>query len=110
MSEPDQNEPSGLRILIKSSDAKAIQTLQDLQTEELYNTHTNELKEMLDMCYKFSDNYLAILEKYVLSCTKISQKELYRIAFSAEMEQAHFGQRPFSKFKNDILKELEIIK
>ena len=106
---PNKDAPSGLKIVVTSADPKAKTTLKELETEELYNTHTAELKEMLNMRYKFSDNYLKILEKHLLSGTKVSQKELYRIAFGVEVEIAEFGRRPFSKFKYDILKELKII-
>lgn len=105
----DRQAPLGLKILVKSTDVKALTTLSELETQELYNTHSVELKEMLDMRYKFSDNYLTILEKSLLKGTTVSKEELYRIAFGTEPLQADFGRRPFSKFKYDILKQLKII-
>ncbi len=53
----DRQASLGLKILVKSADVKSLITLGELETEELYSTHSVELKEMLDMRYKFSDNY-----------------------------------------------------
>jgi hypothetical protein len=107
---PSDKTRSGYEILVKPVGAKTTQTLKDLATELIYNSHTQELREMLDMRYKFSDNYLSILHDKVLTGVRMSPAELYRIAFGAEMETPKFGQRPFSKFKNDLLKELGIVK
>jgi hypothetical protein len=100
---------SGLEILLDTFSAKCSRTLKDLETLTIYNSHDYELKVLLDMRYKFSDNYLNILQDHVLKDVKLSAEELYNIAFGSEMEGKKFGHRPFSKFKNDILKELGII-
>ena len=102
-------EPSGFRIVTETPNIKAHRTLFDLKTDLIYNTHVSELKEMLRMKYAFSDKYLEILKNNVLTGVNIPRKELYNIAFGVEQDEKEFGARPFSKFKNDILKELDII-
>jgi hypothetical protein len=107
--EYDRSARSGLKILVNTADSKADRTLRELDTRELYDTHSAELKEMLAMRYKFSDNYLQILEEHLLNGTRVCREELYRIAFGVEPNVSDFGRRPFSKFKHDILTELKII-
>ncbi|WP_252792745.1 hypothetical protein [Mucilaginibacter flavidus] len=101
--------PSGLGILLNTRTVKSSNTLSELETKVIYNSHDYELKILLDMRYKFSDNYLSILQEKVLCGISISAEELYSIAFGSEMQEGKFGHRPFSKFKNDILRELGII-
>ena len=40
----------------------------------------------------------------------LSFKEVYRLAFGVEYDETKFYKRPLSKFKKDILKELNLIK
>jgi hypothetical protein len=40
---------------------------------------------------------------------KITDDELYRLAFGTYRQEADFHKRPFSKLKKDILKELGMI-
>lgn len=102
---------NGLKIIIESSPGSKIErTLCDMSVETVYNAHTDQLKDLLDIKSKFSDRYLEILSKSIFGSTvKISQEELYRLAFGTEFLEENFGNRPFSKFKSDILKELNII-
>ncbi|MGN7986064.1 hypothetical protein ACTJKC_01925 [Pedobacter sp. 22226] len=103
------DEPSGVVIKTETSNIKAHRTLKDLKTDLIYNTHSSELKELLRLKYAFSEKYLTILKANILQGTNIHRKELYNMAFGTEEDVKNFGNRPFSKFKNDILKELGII-
>jgi hypothetical protein len=101
---------NGLKVIIdKPLGSKIEKTFGDMSLEIVYNAHTDQLKELLDIKYKFSDKYLSILSTNILDSYKLSQKELYRLAFGTELEETDFNKRPFSKFKNDILKELDIL-
>jgi len=101
---------SGLKILVMhSSPSKIGKTFEDMSLEIIYNSHIGELKDLLDIRAKFSDKYLAILSKEILTPYNINQTELYRLAFGAELLEKDFYKRPLSKFKKDILKELNIV-
>ncbi|MFZ0595854.1 MAG: hypothetical protein WAM46_02640 [Flavobacterium sp.] len=102
---------SGLRIIIDSEIGSKIEkTFTDMSLETIYNAHISELKDLLDLKSRFSDRYLSILSSNILGPSiPISQEELYRLAFGVEFAKEDFYKRPFSKFKNDILQELNII-
>lgn len=102
---------SGLKIIVDSPIGSKIEkTFKDMSLETVYNAHISELKDLLDIRYKFSDRYLSNLSTNIFGSTiKMSQEELYRLAFGTEYLEENFSKRPFSKFKSDILKELGII-
>lgn len=78
--------------------------------KELYNAHSEtELRDLLDLRYKYSENYIDILINKTFK-DFISKEEIYRLVFGIELDEESFHKRPFSKFKKDILTELEIIK
>jgi hypothetical protein len=102
---------SGLKIVVDTiKGSRAERTFNDMAVETVYNAHINELKDLLDLKSKFSDRYLSILSSNILGPSiETSQEELYRLAFGTEFQKEDFYKRPFSKFKNDILRELNII-
>ena len=83
--------------------------LEDLKIKEVYNSHTDILFDLLKIRQAYSDRYLSILEKEILKGLTVSASEIYRLAFGVFYEEPNFDKRPFSKFKKDILKELNII-
>jgi hypothetical protein len=101
---------NGLKItIISPSGSKIEKTFKDMSLETVYNAHTYELKDLLDIRYKFSDRYLTILSSNIFTSIRVSHEELYRLAFGTEYLEENFDRRPFSKFKKDILTELNII-
>jgi hypothetical protein len=96
-------------VLVCPTDSKAEKSSEAFALKQIYNTHIAELEELLKVKEYFSERYLSILEKYLLKNIVSSKKEIYRIVFGVEYESEDFINRPFSKFKNDILKELGII-
>ena len=89
---------------------KAKRTLKELKTLEIYNSHSStELRDLLDMKYKYTKNYLDILFNKTFT-GNISEPEKYRLVFGVELDEKDFHKRPFSKFKKDILRELKMIK
>ena len=88
--------------------SKKIESTFDIfKIKEIYNGHMAEVSELLRIRDLMSDKYLEILRKtYDL---KISDDELYRLAFGTYRKESEFHKRPFSKLKKDILKELGII-
>lgn len=83
-------------------------TLVDFHIEEMYNSHHSELKDLLKIKQTYSENYLKSL-KDNFPKAGLTDKEIYRLVFGVELNASDFHKRPFSKFKNDILKELKII-
>lgn len=101
---------NNIRINVTDKDSKTYRTLEELKIEEIYNAHSNlELRDLLDLKYKYSENYLNDLFSNTFKKLKVSKSEAYRMVFGVESNEADFHKRPFSKFKKDILEELGII-
>jgi hypothetical protein len=102
--------PSSVQIKDKL-DANVDEFLDTFKIQEIYDCHTElELKELYDFATKYSDSYLQnILNKVGLEL-RVSQEDAYRILFGTELLEDKDNNRPLSKFKRDILKELRVIK
>lgn len=83
--------------------------LNDLAIEEVYSAHTDILYDLLLSKQAYSDRYLSILEDTVLKGFNLSRDEIYRLVYGVHLAEKDFQKRPFSKFKKDILTELDII-
>lgn len=88
---------------------KLTNTADVFKLEAIFNGHTEELRDIFDIRYRFSKTYLDQLFS-TYSSLGISYEEAYRIAFGVHYNDTDFGKRPFSKVKKDLLKELEIIR
>lgn len=83
-------------------------TIEDLKIKEIYDAHSHlELKDLYDLRYKYSEDYLDNLLK-MFNKLGVSKQEAYRLAFGVEQEEDDFHKRPFSKFKKDILGQLGV--
>lgn len=101
---------NGLRITLNSDkQSKISRTIKDLELEEVYNANVDILQDLLKTRQAYSDKYLTILSEQVLEGIKLSKEELYRLAFGSHYNEDQFLERPFSKFKKDILTELNIV-
>lgn len=102
---------NGLKIkVITPENSKAKNTINAFEIEEVYNSHTGEIQDLLKTKQYFSEKYLSILKSKLLKDNiNISKEEMYRIIFGTEYLEKNFINRPLSKFKSDILKELGII-
>ncbi len=101
---------AGLSVkVLTPKNLKARNTVEAFAIEEVYNSHTSELLDMLRVKQYYSDRYLSILNDNLLKSFKVSQNDLYRMVFGTELKEINFVNRPLSKFKSDILKELGII-
>lgn len=106
----DINVKSGLKIEIKKPLSPKIKdTLDVFAIEEIYNSHTDVLYDLLKIKRSFSTRYLDILENNLLKGVIVSRQEMYKIVFGTEYDSNYFINRPFSKFKKDILTELGVI-
>lgn len=85
--------------------SKTDKTLKLFKIEEQFQAHSDfELKDLLDLKYKYSDNYLKLLADTF--DTKLNKNDVYRLFFGVELDDKDVLGRPMSKFKKDILKEL----
>lgn len=101
---------SGLEVkVVTINGSKAHNTMSLFAIEEVYNSHTGELSDLLKIRQYFSDRYLNILASNLLNGIITSRDELYRIVFNTEIDATDFINRPFSKFKHDILSELGVL-
>jgi hypothetical protein len=97
------------KINPKIGSKKTEETLKFNKIFEIYNAHANkELKDLIDLRYKYSDTFLEIIDKNFGGIMK--KAEAYRIVFGIESEEKDYHKRPFSKFKKDILEELLSVK
>lgn len=89
-------------------DSISEETLKFNKTKEIYSAHSDkELKDLLDLRYKYSKNYLDILCNKTFEGLNLSQEEAHRMIFGIEINEGDYHKRPFSKFKHDIIEELK---
>jgi len=86
---------------------KTNKTLEFNQIKKIYNSHSEkELRDLVNLRYKYSNNYIKILTEDTFENLKISKEEIYRMIFGIEIEEENYHKRPFSKFKKDIIDKL----
>ena len=86
-------------------DSKTDKTLKLFKIEEQFQAHSDfELKDLIDLKYKYSDNYLKLLANTFK--TKLDRSDVYRLFFGVELDDKKVLGRPMSKFKKNILGEL----
>lgn len=86
---------------------KARKTIEDFKIREVFDVHSDkELKDLLDLKYKYSNNYIIELFKNTFDNLEVSEDEIYRMVFGIETKEEDYHKRPFSKFKKDIIDEL----
>lgn len=84
------------------------ETIKFNKLREVYEAQSNkELKDLYDLRYKYSKNYLDILLNRTFKELSMSQEEAYRMIFGIEINKDDYHKRPFSKFKHDIIEELK---
>lgn len=93
-------------LKIKEKSEKTKETIKFNKIEEIYNAHsTLELKDLLDLRYKYSTKYMStLLDVFNLPT---SEEEIYRMIFGIEIKEDDYHKRPFSKFKHDLIEELK---
>ena len=95
-------------LKVKKGSTKTEETLKFNKIEKIYNAHSGkELKDLMDLRYKYSKNYIDTLLSKTFKNLAMSEEEIYRMIFGIETEEENYHKRPFSKFKHDIIKELK---
>ncbi|WP_411810912.1 HNH endonuclease [Chryseobacterium scophthalmum] len=99
------NQP---KTIIKSNNEKSKKSIEFNKVDKIYETQSDrELKDLLELRYKYSQNYLDILlNKTFIKEFSMSKKEAHRLVFGIEQDEQDYHKRPFSKFKKDIIDEL----
>jgi hypothetical protein len=98
-----------VKINVKKG-SKMANHLNAFKINEVYNAHSAmELRDLLDLRYKYTDDYIQTLFNDTFESLEVSQDEIYRMVFGIEQLEQNYHKRPFSKFKHDILKELLLI-
>lgn len=100
-----------IAFLNKRLDKKSINTIYALNLPMIYSGHSDkELKDLYDLRYKYSNNYLQELLDNTFKSLPISEQEKYRLIFGIELDSKNYHKRIMSKFKSDIVKKLLSIK
>lgn len=102
------------KIIFKNNypfNQKGLDTVNALNLPLIYEGHFNkELQDLIDLRYKYSENYLNILLEKTFSNLNMSENERFRLIFGIELDVENYHKRIFSKFKNDIIEQLKNIK
>jgi hypothetical protein len=100
------NGSYAVEILVNPG-TKISKFLTEMKMKEVYDAHADlELKDLIDLKKKYSENYLDTLFNETLNNFQISKTEINRMIFGIEVEEDKYHMRTFSKFKADILAEL----
>ena len=90
-------------------DKKISKSNEIFKLEDIMSAHSDELKDLFNIRYKFSERYFEeLFNKY--KALGLNYNDVYKVVFGLEYNELNFANRPFSKLKKDILKELNIIK
>lgn len=93
------------------TDIKEKNMLDAFEIEKVYSDHGElEVKDILLFKYQNADSYLKHLINDTLAHYGYSERDIYRMFFSSELDSIKNLNRPFSKLKRDILTKLEILK
>ncbi|WP_196892978.1 hypothetical protein [Aureivirga marina] len=97
------------KIKNKNNCVKTDNTVKAFKLKEIYETHEDELIDLIKIQEKYTDRYLEILDN-TFPNIHISKEEAYRLAFGTFPNEEDFHKRPLSRMKRDILKELGVLK
>ena len=92
----------GVKIIVTGTS-----TYMRRKINKIMSAHSEELKDLFEIRYRFSEKYFAeLLKKY--HNIGLNKDEMYKLVFGVYANESNFSQRPFSKLKKDILTELNI--
>jgi hypothetical protein len=97
-----------IKTLIAQDDQRLKDTISKQRLELLYKAHPSELADMLSLAKAYSPDYVQQIIS-LFPDHSMSLREAYRLAFGTEAFADDFHRLPLSKFKYDILSELQLI-
>lgn len=90
--------------------SKEHNTIRAFKIEEIYETHRDEINDLVRLRRLYSIDYLLKLKSLLKTVDgNVSMEEIYRLAFGTHYNEENFSKRPLSKMKKDILEELGMI-
>jgi hypothetical protein len=90
--------------------SKEHNTIKAFKIEEIYETHRDEINDLVRLRRLYSIDYLLKLKSLLKTVdSNVSMEEIYRLAFGTHYNEDNFYKRPLSKMKKDILEELGMI-
>lgn len=95
----------------RTPDSKIDQTIKDLALQEIYALHADfEVKDIMDFNEAYEPGYINNILEALYSDNKrgLTKSDVYRILFGVEYDSENFLDRPFSKLKRDILKQIGV--
>lgn len=98
------------KLKVANSTPEEEATAKLLKTEDVYTPYANsEVKDILEFAYKNTPEYLVELRDTVMKSfgNSISKEHAYRMVFGIELRASLFLDRPLSKMKRDVLKQLQ---
>jgi len=88
--------------------SKVQNTLDLFRIKEIYNAHSSfELQDIMMLANTNPKDYIETLINTVIKDLHLSKKDAYRAIFGIEIEDDSYLNRPLSKFKMDIFKQLK---
>ncbi|WP_448698134.1 hypothetical protein ACFGVR_15035 [Mucilaginibacter sp. AW1-3] len=97
-----------IKTIIAAGEDALADTIRLQKLELLYQAHPTELSDMLTLAKAYTPDYVQQIIN-LFPNDSLSHKEAYRLAFGTEVDPADFYKRPLSKFRADILTELQLI-
>lgn len=103
-----ENYSVNLDITATGIDTTRVQnTLNLFHIEEIYNAHANyELRDLIELATAYPEDYIEVIIRKILKDTSLTKEDIFRMLFGIEMTQEKYQNRPFSKFKNDIINQI----
>lgn len=82
-------------------------TLNLFRIKEIYNAHANyELRDLIELATAYPKDYIEIIITKILKDTSLTKEDIFRMLFGIEMTPKKYLDRPFSKFKNDVIYQI----
>lgn len=106
------NVPLKWTVILKTAPgSKEAQTVEDMQLNEVYDYHGDlEVKDLMEFKHRYPDGYLKDLINKVFEDSRgaLTLGEVYRMLYGAEINEDKFLDRPLSKMKYDLLKDMGV--
>ena len=65
-----------------------------------------EQRDLIELATAYPGDYIEVIIGKILKDTSLSKEEIFRMLFGIEMMPEKYRNRPFSKFKNDIINQI----
>ena len=103
-----ENYAVDFNITATGTNSTRVQNTLDLfRIKEIYNAHANyELRDLIELATAYPEDYIEVIITKILKDTSLTREDIYRMLFGIEIAPEKHLDRPFSKFKNDIINQI----